>query len=476
MYKGVQRYGTRNKDAGLRTLILTVVTLIASCTLWTVQPAHADDGSSGDPQFSTTPGDAAPSPLQKWIDGNVPLPQLPAPAPQQADGTESALWKSVLPTPTGDPTFDSWPADLAVLSPGQSIQTRDITATAAAMFDAPIARAALLKFRTTSSSGAPSFGTATLLVPGAAWPGPGPRPVDVDTMPINALGLPCTPGYTIAHGVRDNNGINVFLPSVAAALNKGQAVLIPDHEGPYMAYAEPVVAGHLTLDSIRAVRSQFPGEFRDSRYAVTGYSGGAIAAYATAMLQHEYAPDLGGSLVGAAIGGLVTDYGAVAHVFNGHSASGILLSVTLAMSREHPEMLQYMNHLAQWAAISPLKDICGEADGPLGAVGIPIDVATNIDHPLESDIAARIERLTSLTDRKSTVPLYIYHGDNDFWIPIDGPRQMYRRQCELGVSAEFRTVPGDHVSAMLNGANGATDWIDGRLRGAPAPNECPAMG
>ncbi|WP_245718452.1 lipase family protein [Nocardia miyunensis] len=440
----------------------------------TAQTAHADDGSSGNPPFSVTPN-AAPSPLQKWIDGNVPQPALPAPAQQNANGAESALWKSILPTPTGDPTFDSWPAGLAALRPGQSISTRDITSTAATLFNAPIARASLLKFRTTSSSGAPSFGTATFLVPTAEWTGPGPRPVNVDTMPINALGLRCTPGYTIAHGVRDNSDINVFLPAVATALNKGQAVLIPDHEGPYMTYAEPAVAGHLTLDSIRAVRSLFPTEFHDSRYAVTGYSGGAIAAYATAMLQHEYAPELADSLVGAAFGGLVTDYGAVAHVFNGHSASGILLSVTLAMAREHTEMLQYMNHLAQWAAISPLKDICGEADGPLGAVGIPIDVAANIDHPLESAIATRIERLTNLTDRKSTAPLYIYHGDNDFWIPIAGPRQVYRRQCELGVSVEFRTVPGDHVSAMLKGAGGAADWIDARLRDEPAPNECPAM-
>uniref|UniRef100_UPI000A02CB10 lipase family protein n=1 Tax=Nocardia kruczakiae TaxID=261477 RepID=UPI000A02CB10 len=344
--------------------------------------------------------------------------------------------------------------------------------TAATLVDAPLARAVLMKFRSTSALGEPSFGTATFLVPTVAWPGPGPRPVEVDTLPINALGLRCTPGYTLAHGVRDNNGINVFLPGVAATLNKGHAVLIPDHEGPLAAYAEPTVAGHMTLDSIRAVRSMFPEELSGSPFAVTGYSGGAIASYATAMLLHEYAPELSGVLTGAAVGGLVTDYGAVARVFNGRSASGILLSVSLAMAREHPEMLDYMNDLAQWAGTSPLKDICGEADGPLGAVGIPIDVAANIENPLDSDIAARIERLTDLTDRTSAVPLYIYHGADDFWIPIQGPRQMYRRQCGLGVAAMFRTEPGEHVSAMVSGAAGANDWIDARLRGEQAPNEC----
>ncbi|WP_254206270.1 lipase family protein [Nocardia alni] len=380
-----------------------------------------------------------------------------------------------MPSPAGDPVFDAWPDNLAAASPGQPLESRDVTAMAASIIQAPIAHATLMKFRSTSVSGEASFGTATMLVPAVAWNGPGPRPVEVDTMPINALGLHCTPGYTIAHGVRDNSDINVFLPDVASELNKGHAVLVPDHEGPRMSYAEPTVAGHVTLDSIRAVRSLFPNEFRGSRFAVVGYSGGAIASYATSMLMHEYAPELAGVLVGASMGGLVTDYGAVARVFNGHSASGILLAVALAMAREHPEMLQYMNHLAQWVATSPIRDVCGDADGPLGAVGIPIDVAANIDHPLDSRIAGEIERATNLTDRKSAVPLYIYHGDNDFWIPIQGPQQVYRRQCGLGVPAEFRTVPGDHLSAMVNGAGGSINWIDARLRGEPAPDECPVL-
>ncbi|WP_280270218.1 lipase family protein [Nocardia wallacei] len=456
----------------MKTLLAVLATALVSTAVLATPPATAA------PAPPPQPGAPAPSPLQEWIDNTIPAPPLDpappsAPTPEHLTGTDqTTLWKSVLSTPTGDPTFDTWPPGLDTLTPGHIIETRDVTATAAALVSAPIERALLVKFRSTSATGTPSFGTATFLVPAVAWPGPDPRPVQVDTMPINALGLRCTPGYTIAHGRRDNSGINVFLPDVAAALNKGHAILVPDHEGPLVAYAEPTVAGHMTLDSMRAVRSLFPEEFGDSRFAVSGYSGGSIASYATAMLLPEYAPELADVLVGASVGGLVTDYGAVAHVFNGRSASGILLSVSLAIAREHPEMLQYMNNLAQWVATSPLKNICGEADGPLGAVGIPMEVAANIDHPLESDIAAHIERLTDLTDRTSAVPLYIYHGADDFWIPIQGPQRMYRQQCGLGVPAVFRTVPGEHVSAMLNGGGGSTAWIDARLRGEPAPNEC----
>ncbi|MQY26775.1 putative inactive lipase [Nocardia sp. RB56] len=449
-------------------LAIVVTVLVSPMMLLAGQPATAQPPDKPAP---VAPDTAGPSPLQQWIDNTIPAPPLVA-APQPPEAEQAALWRAILSSPVADPTFDAWPAGLETLAPGQVIETRNITATAATMFDAPIARATLVKFRSTSAAGTPSFGTATLLEPAAAWNGPGPRPVEVDTLPINALGLRCTPGYTISHGVRDNHAINVFLPGVATALNKGHTVLVPDHEGPLVAYAEPTVAGHMTLDSIRAIRSLAPDRFGDSRFAVTGYSGGAIASYATAMLLPEYAPELAAVLVGASIGGLVTDYVAVAHVFNGHSASGILLSVALAMSREHPDMLRYMNHLAQWVGTSPLKNICGDADGPLGAVGIPVEVAANIDHPLESGISEEIQRRTDLTGRTSGVPLYIYHGADDFWIPIQGPQRMYRSQCARGVAAEFRTVPGEHVSAMLNGAGGSVDWIDARLRGEPAPNEC----
>ncbi|MFX0574574.1 lipase family protein [Nocardia nepalensis] len=212
-------------------------------------------------------------------------------------------------SPTGDQTFDAWPANLAALEPGQIIDARDVMATTAQHMAAPIERAVLLKFRSTSATGTPSFGTATLIIPAASWNGPGPRPVEVDAMPINALGLHCTPGYQLSHGLLDRTNTDLvwFLPAIWSALSKGHAVLLPDHEGPLMAYGETNVAGHMMLDSIRAVRNALP-EFGNSRYVVDGYSGGAIAAYATAMLQSEYAPELSDVLMGVASGGLAADY------------------------------------------------------------------------------------------------------------------------------------------------------------------------
>jgi hypothetical protein len=443
---------------------MVLITILVSCTVWGSQPARADNGPA-----AQIPGNPGPSPLQQWIDDTVPPP------PGLAGDSQAALWRAVLSPPTGDPIFDDWPSNLSGLRPGQIIETRDVTATTAMRMVVPIRRAVLLKFRSTSAAGAPSFGTATLIVPAAQWTGPGSRPVEVNAMPINALGASCTPGFQMSHDLLDrpNTDLGTFLPSVWWALGQGHAVLLPDHEGPLMAYAEPNVAGHVMLDSIRALRAYRPGEFGGSRYVAIGYSGGAIASYAAAMLLDEYAPELSGVLTGVAAGGLVTDNRDVAHRFNGNIASGILLSVTLAMAREHPEMLRYMNHLAQWVATSPVRDICGDADGPLGLVGIPIDVAAKINDPLDSPVAEQIYGRIDLTKRKSGVPLYIYHGSIDPWIPLEDAERMYREQCGRGVPAIFRVVPGEHLIGYVTGYPGLSDWINARLRGEPAPSECP---
>ncbi|MFI2230103.1 lipase family protein [Nocardia testacea] len=423
------------------------------------------------------PEPPAPSGLQRGIDDALPAPPLPAaPTPPIGDLPPqlAALWHAVQSPPTGDPVFDTWPAGLDRMAAGAVIEQRDITAIAAPRIDAPIGRAVLLKFRSTTAAGAPSFGTATLVVPAAAWTGPGGRPVLVDNKPINSLGLRCTPGYAMAHGEdgTSSSAIDALTPTTASAVNRGYAVLIPDHEGPFMAYAEPNVAAHVVLDSIRAVRSLPGSEFTAGRFALTGYSGGAIASYAAAMLLGDYAPELADVVVGASMGGLVTDNRVVANSFDGRFASGVLLAVVLAYAREHPEILDNMNHLAQWVATSPINNVCGEALGPLGVVGIPLEIAANIPHPLDSAVADEIFARTDLSDRTSAVPLYIYHAAHDLWIPLAGAQQLYRTQCARGVAAVFRSEPGEHVSGLTTGFPGAFDWLDARLRGEPAPSEC----
>ncbi|MEU8895760.1 lipase family protein [Nocardia sp. NPDC048505] len=401
----------------------------------------------------------------------APRHGLADPVPPRGLAAEHAkLWRAILPTPAGDPFFDAWPTRAAAA--GEVIEHRDVSVVAVAQMPVPIRQAIQLKFGTRDSAGAPSFGTATMLVPAADWQD-GDRPVVVHSLPINSMGIRCTPGFHMAHGTPDAmTGFNLVPPATVQALERGYAVLIPDHEGPRMAYAEPRVAGHLVLDGVRAARAALGPAFDDSRYALVGYSGGGLASYAATMLLPEYAPELRSVVAGAALGGIMTDYRRIARLFDGRIESGILLSVVLAFAREHPEILGAMNELGAFVASSPVKDICGGRQALLGAVGVPLELFSKYDKPLDSDLADRIFRDVDLRGRASPVPLYLFHAVNDPWIPVAGATDLYREQCGFGVAATLRLSPGEHLIGSLITFPGVMDWLDDVLKHGVVPVGC----
>ncbi|MBO0854511.1 MAG: lipase [Nocardia sp.] len=416
--------------------------------------------------------------LQRWIAAVVPPPPLVAgdrPASGRVGATPDPdlLRRAVLPDDVGDRLLDEWPPDLAHYREGQIVATRNVTATAAPLVTVPVREVTQLKFRTDDASGGPSYATATLVIPAQPWTGPTTRPVLVNNLAIDGLGRRCTPGYTYAHGLSgDTDSDSLIPPTTQLALLRGYAVLLPDHEGPRMAYAEPYVAGHAVLDAIRAVRARFPAEFGTSHFALHGYSGGAIATRGAVALIASYAPELRTVIAGAALGGVPVDYRLLSRSMNANLASGVFFAATFGIGRERPQILARMNNLARWVAVSPLRNSCSSTFSIPGLLSLPIDVAADIPDPLDSALAADIFRVTGMRGMKSVVPLYIYNGDEEFWVPAAGARELYDDQCALGVRAVYRGVPGEHFIATATGYPGAMTWVDQRLRGIPAPDEC----
>jgi hypothetical protein len=452
-------------------------------------PPPAPPPAPGPNQVAAPPDPAAPASgrlslptlpdVQQWIDRVIPPPPIvPPPDPVAAlpglPPDLATLQESVMPAPVGDPFFDGWPDGLAGYAPGAIIEVRDVTATAAPLLTTPVRQVLQLKFRTTDAHDGPSFATASLVLPAAPWTGAGARPVVVNNLPIDALGRACTPSYSLAHGISPiyTNVTDYLPPTTQLAVLRGYAVLIPDHEGPRMAYAEPYVAGHAVLDAIRAARQLPSGELADSRFGMTGYSGGAIATRGAAALIGSYAPELADVVVGAALGGVPADYEMLGRSMNANLASGVFMAATFGVGRERPEILSEMNNLAQWAAVSPLKDTCDGVFAVPGFLMLPIDLAADVPDPLNGAVAQEVYRVTEMADMKSAVPLYIYNGEQEFWIPAAGARNLFRQQCALGATAEYRSVFGEHLIAALVGYPDALNWLDQRLQGVPAPDEC----
>ncbi|MGW0355812.1 lipase family protein [Nocardia nova] len=450
--------------------IVVGAVLCAHFLLGSVGVFSSDSGAA--PAVSPLAGQAPSSP---WA--GSPAPVIAAPdSPMLPTGLSpdlAVLDAAVQPTPVGDPFFDEWDARLDADLPGQVLETRDVSSAVSAAAGVVLHSATQLKFRTTDSHGAPSYGTATLMVPATPWQGPGSRPVVVHATAVDGLGISCTPGYSLTHDGPGSSASVAGVPSTPQwAIALGFAVLVPDHEGPRMAYAEPTVAGHVVLDSVRAVRNLWPADFGDSRYALYGYSGGAIAARAAAVLIDSYAKDLAPVMVGAGIGGVPADYAQLIGTMNGNLASGVLLGAVFGIAREHPEVLAQMSPAARAVATSAAKDDCGNLMVAYGALGLPFDLAAASPDPLHSRMAAEILRITDLNALKSAVPLYIYNGKADPWIRPEMARELFDKQCSLGVAAVYRSIEGEHFIAGESGAAGVRDWLAQRLRGVEAPDEC----
>lgn len=441
---------------------------------FTAGSAAAEPPISGAPPI---PGVDLPG-LQQWIDRLIPAPAL-APATDaplvdagRLEPDLAALRAAVMPDPIGDAFVDYWPPNLDTFEPGELIALRDVTATGAPILFPTVRQVLQLKFRTTDASGLPSYAIASLVIPAGEWTG-GARPIVVNNVPINGLGRDCNPSYTFIHGITTDTNLAEFIPpTTQLAMARGYAVLIPDHEGPRMAYAEPYVAGHAVLDSIRAVRGALSEEFGDSAFGMIGYSGGSIATNAAVKLMDSYAPELADVVVGAAMGGMPVDYEILARSMNANLASGVLMGATFAVGRERPEILAHMNHLAQWIAVSPMKNQCADVFALPGVFLLPMDIAANFPDPLHSELAQDIYRITRMEGRKSAVPLYIYNGEQEFWVPAQAARDLVAEQCELGANVVYRSVFGEHVIAALTGYPEAVLWLDARLRGEPAVSEC----
>ncbi|WP_255222101.1 lipase family protein [Nocardia otitidiscaviarum] len=464
-----------------RSARMVVAALVVGCAALAGQ-IHGGHPAAAEPVLGPStpalPGVQLPGP-HEWIDRVIPAPALPpAPATPLVDGGGlppelAALRAAVLPDPIGDHFIDHWPERLDELAPGALVAWRDVSATAAPLLFLPVRQVLQLKYRTTDSRGLPSYAVASLVIPAAAWTGEGDRPIVVNNVPINGLGRDCSPSYTLTHGISFKTNLSEFIPpTTQLAMARGYAVLIPDHEGPRMAYAEPYVAGHAVLDAMRAVRGWLSDEFGDSRFGMIGYSGGAIATNAAAKLMGEYAPELAEVVVGAALGGVPVDYEILAGSMNANLASGVFLGATFAVGRERPEILARMNNLARWVGTSFMKNQCVDVFALPGVFLLPMDIAANIPDPLHSDLARDIYRITRLEDRRSPVPLFVYHGEQEFWVPVRGARDLVREQCALGANVVYRSVFGEHIVAALTGYPEAVLWLDERLRGVPAVSEC----
>ncbi|MCW3039160.1 MAG: lipase [Solirubrobacterales bacterium] len=378
-----------------------------------------------------------------------------------------------VPEPDNDP-FYAVPVGIGALADGSILDSRQIQPVALGI---PLrARAWQVKFKTVDNQARATATVTTVLVPFAAWQGPGPRPLLSYQAAEDGVGTRCAPSYGLRAGLvtaNSNAGNETLL--IALALQEGWTVAAPDYEGPRSQFLGVTAGSHGVLDGIRAARAFKPaGISASAPVGLWGYSGGALATSWAAQLQAEQAPEL--RFAGVALGGVTADLKATFKAFNGGPAGGAVAVALVGLDRSYPEadIPQYLNAAGRRLLVDGSKDCLADA-----VVRHPLlDIADYESKPNiieDPAFSALLTRSSSLgVPGTPTAPVYAYTAEADEFAPIGPARRLVARYCAAGVPVQQVVDPvGEHVTELALGAQGAIGYLRDRFAGKPIPDTCP---
>lgn len=327
------------------------------------------------------------------------------------------------------------------------------------------ARAYLVLYRSTSATGGPIAVSGRVLVPTAAWPGTGARPVVSVASGTRGIGDSCAPSKFQPDYERP-----LFID---AMLRRGWAVAITDYEGlgtpgPHT-YVVGRSEGHTVIDAVRAAtRLPATGLAAGGPVAFAGYSQGGGGAAWAGELAPGYAPEL--DVVGIAAGGTPADLDAVSRGLDGGLGFGFLLLAALGLDAAYPE-LDLPSHLNDKGRrlYETQQGAC--VDAVLGYAFQRIADYTTSNPLVEPRWQARLAE-NRLGSRPPAAPVYLFHGAFDEIIPLAQAETLRRQYCAAGVPVTWGLFLGEHVTTMLFGAGDVLAFLADRFAGAPVRSTC----
>ncbi|MEV0761461.1 lipase family protein [Nocardia sp. NPDC050435] len=366
---------------------------------------------------------------------------------------------------------------MAAAAPGQVLRVRAIAPAFFGLAHLNVDAWQLL-YRTTNSFGEAIATVTTVLKPRGARPEGGRKLLSYQIAEDSAAQY-CAPSYVIQAGSIPADYVNaaeVLIP-IAAGIGQGWTVVLPDYEGPNSAYGVSRITAQATLDGIRAVQSFEPAQLSGAATptALWGYSGGTVPSSFAAEIAGEYAPEL--NIVGVAAGGVAAaDWAGALRHNNRGLYTGLLTGVIAGLMNEYPEVRRVVREevdpLGQFL-IGTKFVLCH----PMGTALVPfydIFAAFRGGDPLSHPVVQRVIAENSLGQRTPSVPVYIYHAQNDEILPGAGVDRLVGKYCaENAPSVTYvRELLAEHISGVLTHLPGAFYWLRDRLDGMPAQPGC----
>jgi hypothetical protein len=376
---------------------------------------------------------------------------------------------ATVPSPYND-SFYTQPDPMPNVPPGTVLNSRSVTITA---LDIPTTITAWqILYASTGMTGEPVADVATMLLPSQAAT-TSPRPLLSYQVAEDADTMNCAPSYEM------RLGIEVEEPLIAAALEQGWAVVVPDYEGLNSEFTGGPQEGHGVLDAIRAAENFSPAGLDGAQTPVGmwGYSGGALATGWAAELEPAYAPGL--NVKGVAEGGVPAGFGPIVSNINGGPFAGLYFDAAFGLARSYPgdiDLSTLLNAQGQQAETTVTSECVEEVVGQYAYQNIDNYTAGDINPLTVPGVQAAISA-DNLGQATPVGPIFLYQAANDEIIPLAGVQALNNTYCREGVPVDFvKDELSDHISLAVSGAGAALNYLIARFAGTPAPNTCATGG
>jgi alpha-beta hydrolase superfamily lysophospholipase len=228
------------------------------------------------------------------------------------------------------------------------------------------------------------------------------------------------------------------------------------------------------IDSVRAAK-QIPGIGGSNDYVLWGYSQGGHAALHGSLISADYAPEL--RLKGVAAVAPPTNLAALMLANSNSLAGNVLSSFALgSWSVKYGVPLTSLINSKTIQTIRAINANCidkfeGEVDifeaqSKLGNDFLP-------QRSLGIQPWRNIIAINSISGLSARVPALILQGGIDSIVKPKVTRTFVRNSCRNGAIVSYVELQGlGHGKAAAAGKIPATNWLNDRLAGKPAPSNC----
>lgn len=394
-----------------------------------------------------------------------------------------ALWLTAVlallrPTPPSQDSFYNVPKNVAEYKNGNIISFRDTPVQVrSSLFPMDVKNSWQFLVRSEDSFGNPNAFVTTVLEPYNS----DPSKVWSYQAWEDSNNIDCAPSYALLYKSSPNTiAMQTEIPFIQFGLLKGWFVAIPDYQGPKSAFTVGRQSGQAVLNGIRAVLNSgsITGVKKDAQVALYGYSGGSIAAGWASQLQPLYAPELKERIVGAALGGWVTNVTLVAFAADGTISAGLIPNAVNGIISEYSD---YQHILDQELSRARSDHFYAALDGclvnsltlyifhkfflgrfPYFRAGADFFRIPEIAEIIRNNTAAYTN-----TDGVPEIPVFVFHGEADEIVPISEADRAYENFCEWGApSIEYAVAENTgHVIELFLGTGAAFAWLEKRFDG-----------